>query len=27
MTQTANNSVTASDGVLELEFMGNVVLR
>lgn len=27
MTQTANNSVTAADGVLELEFMGNVVLR
>jgi len=27
MTQTANNSVTAADGVLELEFMGDVVLR
>lgn len=27
MTQTANNAVTAADGVLELEFMGDVVLR
>ena len=27
MTQTANNSVTAADGVLELELMGDVVLR
>jgi len=27
MTQTANNSVTAADGVLELEFMGDVALR
>ena len=27
MTQTANNSVTAADGVLELEFMGNVKER
>jgi len=27
MTQTANNSVTASDGTIEYEFMGDVVVR
>ena len=27
MTQTANNSVTASDGTAEYEFMGDVVIR
>jgi len=27
MTQTANNAVTAADGVVELEFMGDVAIR
>ncbi len=27
MTQTADNAITAADGIMELEFMGNVVIR